>query len=126
MRTLILLGLLVTSALGQAQESKQTPAAQPPEAPPPTASAVRATRHSFMLVSTRAIALFRSADSIEDGLRADGSTLHPSTITLRLRIEHALDQAESAIDKGDLEQANNEIKLAGELVSRFARRIGGE
>ena len=79
-----------------------------------------------MLVSTRAVALFHSADTIEARLAAEGSTMHPSTATLRMRIEHHLDQAEAAINKGERAKADEHIKVADELVSRFARRIGGE
>ncbi len=124
MRSLLLVSML--SCLILATVSGQTP----PEKSSPTAPAesteIRATRHSFMLVSTHAIALFQSADSIEARLHAEGSSLHPGTVTLRLRIEHTLDQAEAAMNKGEWNRAKEEIKVAGELVNRFSRRIGGE
>jgi hypothetical protein len=126
MRFIILSCLLFTNAFAQtAESSKETPK-DSPSADASESPAIRATRHSFMLVSTRAIALFRSADTIEARLQATGATLRPSTTTLRLRIEHTLDQIEAAIDKGDLTRADEHIKAADELVSRFARRIGGE
>jgi hypothetical protein len=79
-----------------------------------------------MLISTRAIALFRSADTIEARLEAEGSTLHPATTTLRLRIEHTLDRIDADLNKGDVSRANEHIKLVEELVNRFERRLGGE
>lgn len=94
--------------------------------PAPKDEALEATRHEFMLVSTRAVALFQSADTIDARLRADGSSLHPGTATLRLRIERTLNEAESAIDKREIERANKNIKVAGELVTRFAKKIGAE
>jgi hypothetical protein len=125
MRALVLCFALAGGVFAQAPEPKDVPqektAAAPAESP-----ALRATRHSFMLVSTRAVALFRTADNIDARLQATGSTLHPNTTTLRLRIEHQLDQAEAAINKGDLSHADEHIKSADELVNRLARRIGGE
>jgi len=123
MRIAILSLLLLTSVYAPGQESKQD---APPPAAPAESPALRATRHSFMLVSTRAIALFRSADTIEARLQATGATLHPSTAALRMRIEHHLDEAGKDIDKGDLTHADEHIKVADELVNRLARRIGGE
>lgn len=129
MRIVILCCLLITCAFAQTPEAKDARKDNPKENQPaasPESPALRATRHSFMLVSTRAVALFHSADTIEARLAADGSTIHPSTATLRMRIEHHLDQAEAAINKGDLTKADGHIKVADELVNRFARRIGGE
>ncbi len=90
------------------------------------ASAMKAARLRFGQVATRAIANFRSADSIEARLRAQGSTLHPSLITLRLRIESALDEAEAALKKGDLDSAGEQIKMAEGMVDKFAHRLGGD
>jgi len=123
MRLLSLFALIVTSVFAQ------DPAPTPPPAPAHESEGMRATRHAFMLVSTRAVALFQSADTIQARLSADGSSLHPATVTLRFRIEHTLDRIEAAIGKGDkanLEYADKEIKVADELVNRFARRLGGE
>jgi hypothetical protein len=94
--------------------------------PAPESPEMKAARHSFMLVSTRAIALFQSADTIQARLEAQGSTLRPSTITLRLRIERTLDQAQAALNKSDVTHAKEHIKVADELLDRFERRIGGE
>jgi hypothetical protein len=82
-------------------------------------------RHRLDLVATRAIANFRSADSIERRLNADGATLHPELTVLRLRIEAALDETQSALDKGDLENAREATGRAEGLVDRFARKLGG-
>jgi hypothetical protein len=120
MRAIAMVCLLVAGAFAQTQEPKDG-------APVVSESAaLKATRHSFMLVSTKSVALFRAADTIEARLQADGSTLRPSTTALRLRLEHTLDQAEAAINKGDLTKADEHIKVADELATRFARRIGDE
>jgi hypothetical protein len=93
---------------------------------PASDRAIREARHRLMLVSTHAAALFASADSIESSLHADGSTLHPQTGAMKLRIQSALSEADAAIKERDLELASTEMRLAEELVTRLARRIGGE
>ena len=109
----VLICLCLVSAFAQA------PVTEKPATP-------RDVENAFMLVATHAAALFESADMLDARLHADGSTLHPATIALRLRIERTLDQAQAAIDNGDLKRAGEEIKVADELVSRLSRRIGGE
>ena len=89
-------------------------------------AALKAARLRFGQVATRAVANFRSADSIAENLKAQGSTLHPSLIALRYRIESALDAGEAALGKGDLETAGEQIKLAEGMVDKFARRLGGD
>lgn len=127
MRIIGLLCLLTIGVFAQAQDAQQGQDAQKDTQTAAAESpAMKNARHSFMLVSTRAVALFHTADSIEARLEAQGSTLRPSTTALRLRIEHALDQAEGALNKGDAAKANEQTKLAGELSDRFARRIGDE
>jgi hypothetical protein len=89
-------------------------------------SAMRAARLRFGQAATRAMANFRSADSIEDRLRAQGSTLHPQLIGLRLRIEAALNDTEAALGNSDLEAAGESMKRAEALLDRFARKLGGD
>jgi len=79
----------------------------------------------FGQVATRAVANFRSADSIEGRLNAQGMTLHPQLIALRLRIESALDETEGDIRKGDLEAATEALTRASALVERYVRILGG-
>lgn len=88
--------------------------------------AVRDARHRYTLVATKASALFASFDSVEGRLAAEGSTIHPATGALRLRIENALHDADSALADRDLKLATLETKIAEELVSRLAKRVGGE
>src|SRR5262245_36729017 len=83
----------------------------------------REMRHRFNLVATRATANFRSADSIEQSLRADGIALHPELVALRLRIELSLDAAEAAIAQNDLSAASEALDRAEGFLARFARRI---
>src|ERR1035438_4655518 len=89
-------------------------------------AALRAARLRFGQAATRAVANFRSADSIEERLRAQGSTLHPSLISLRLRIVSALDKGESALGKGDLKAAGEQIKMAEGMLDKFAHKLGGD
>ena len=77
------------------------------------------------LVATRAIANFRSADSIEKNLKAMGLTLHPQLVSLRLRIEGSLDTAEAAIEHNDLRAAAEALDQAQALLDRFAAKLGG-
>jgi hypothetical protein len=79
----------------------------------------------FGLVATRAVANFRSADSIEASLNEDGATLNASLAALRVNIEKALDDAQAAIDKNDFAAAKTRIERAGAMLDRFARALGG-
>jgi hypothetical protein len=85
----------------------------------------REARHHFVLVSTRAAANFRSADSIDARLHADGAVLHPQLIALRLRIEAALSEARFDMDERDYPAAEDALTRAEALLDRFARQIGG-
>ena len=69
---------------------------------------------------------FRSADSIEARLKAEGATLNPQLIAMRLRIEGALDEAQAALDKSDVDGAKKATARAEGLVEQFARRLGGD
>jgi ElaB/YqjD/DUF883 family membrane-anchored ribosome-binding protein len=89
-------------------------------------AALKAAKLHFGQVATRASANFRSADSIEERLKAQGSTLHPSLVTLRLRIETALDKAEAALGKNDVKTAVDQTKQAEGLLDKFARKLGGD
>ena len=95
----------------------QAPAKQSPE--------IREAKHRLGLVATRAIANFRSLESIEENLQSMGMTLHPDLLSLRMRIEAALDATDEAIDKNDAKAANEELDRADALVTRLARQIGG-
>jgi uncharacterized protein HemX len=77
------------------------------------------------LIATRAIANFRSADSIEANLVSQGQTLHPQLITLRLRIEAALDEAQTAVNQNDTATAKEALDTAQALLDRYAQRLGG-
>jgi hypothetical protein len=92
-------------------------AQEPPE--------LRAARHHLDLVATRAAANFRSADSIEENLRADGAVLHPRLIALRARIEAALSEARYDIDQHDYSAAEDALTRGEALLDRFAKEIGG-
>src|SRR5579863_6255099 len=83
----------------------------------------REARHHFVLVSTRAAANFRSADSIDARLHADGAVLHPQLIALRLRIEAALSEARFEMDGRDYPAAEDALTRAEALLDRFARQI---
>jgi ElaB/YqjD/DUF883 family membrane-anchored ribosome-binding protein len=89
-------------------------------------AALKSARQHFGLVATRATANFKSADNIEERLKAQGSTLHPSLVTLRLRIEAALDKAEAALGKGDVKTAVEQTRQAEGMLDKFAKKLGGE
>lgn len=89
-------------------------------------AALKAAKLHFGQVATRATANFKSADSIQERLRAQGSTLHPSVIALRLRIETALDKAEASLGKNDVKTAVEQTKQAEGLLDKFVRKLGGE
>jgi hypothetical protein len=75
--------------------------------------------------ATRAVANFHSADGIARQLAAEGMTLHPGLIVLRLRIEAALDRAEAALAREDAEVFNESLRRADALIDRFSQGIGG-
>lgn len=89
------------------------------------ATEMRDVRHRLGLVATRAIAYFRSMDSIEENLEAMGLELNPDMVGLRTRIEAALDATDAAIDKNDAKSANESLDRAEALVKRLAQKLGG-
>jgi len=118
--TKCLLALLLAIGVAGAQNppAPQTPAqAQTP--------AQKETKRRLALLATRAIANFRSADSIEASLSAHGQSLHPQLVTLRLRIEAALDEAQGDVDQGDLKSAKEDLDTAQALLDRYIQRLGG-
>jgi hypothetical protein len=84
------------------------------------------TKRRFGQVATRAIANFRAADSIERRLNADGASLNPQLIVLRLRVESSLEETRAALDNGDFDSANEALDRAQGFLDKFAKRIGGE
>jgi hypothetical protein len=88
-------------------------------------AAVRELRHRLGLVATRAIAYFRSADSIAENLKEQGAALHPEIVSLRLRLEAALDETDKAIDQCHPEVAGKALERAQALLDRFAAKLGG-
>lgn len=85
----------------------------------------RETQNRLNLVATRALANFRSADSIEYSLRGQGNTLHPQLAAMRMRVEAALDQAEGDLKKSNLQDANEALDRAQGWLDRLSRRLGG-
>lgn len=82
-------------------------------------------RDRFGLAATRAVAWFRSADSIEVRLRARGATLHPALVALRARIEKLLDQIEESLDAGDPSSGARQLPRVEGLIDQYARALGG-
>src|SRR5215813_6468229 len=83
-----LVGLLLALGVICAQDSPRSQATPQPR---------KDTERRLALLATRAIANFRSADSIAANLNARGYFLHPQIVALRLRIEAALDEAQKAV-----------------------------
>ncbi len=115
-----LIGLLLTLGVISAQNapSPQSPAQL-------QTKAQRDAQKRLGLIATRAIANFRSADSIEANLVSQGQSLHPQLITLRLRIEAALDEAQTAVNQNDTATAKEALDTAQALLDRYAQRLGG-
>lgn len=104
---LAVIGLLLMAA-GRAQ--RQEPHAE--------------ARLRMQLVASRALALFRAADSIASSLQARGMRLRSTSTALRVRIEMVLDRAEAAIGSGDVERAAGELERAEALLARLGRETG--
>ena len=112
-RLLFVLAILLAPAVAQ-------------DAPPArNSTAKRDMNRRLGLVATRAIANFRSADAIENNLKSHGATLHPDLVSLRLRIESSLDEAEAAIGHDDLAAAKEALDRAQALLDRYAAKLGG-
>ena len=117
-----LVGLLLALGVIDAQD---IPRPQVPAPPQPQTQPQKDAQRRLGLIATRAIANFQSADSIEANLKAQGHSLHPQIVALRLRIEAALDEAQKAIDQADPAAANEELDMAQALLQRFIQRLGG-
>jgi hypothetical protein len=89
-------------------------------------SALKETRNRLHLIATRAIANFRSSETIEARLRQEGNSLHPRILAIRMRLEAALDDAEAALKAGKIQEANADLDRAEAWTDRFARLIGGD
>jgi hypothetical protein len=103
--------------------------APPPGPKPLAANATREQkdlRRRFNSVAARATANFASADSIEDSLRLYGVTLHPQLISLRVKIDATLRDAQALMDRGEVTDANEALDRAMGLLDRFAQRLGGD
>jgi hypothetical protein len=94
----------------------------PPSAPD---SETAKARHRLGLVATRAIAYFRSADSIEASLEEEGLSLNAGITALRSLLEAAMDEADAALAKDDLTSADKALGRAEALLGKFAARLGG-
>jgi ElaB/YqjD/DUF883 family membrane-anchored ribosome-binding protein len=85
----------------------------------------RDARHHIDLTAIRAVANFRSADSIDARLQQSGAVLHPQLTALRMRIEAALSEARFEMDRQDYPTAEDALTRAQALLDRFAKAIGG-
>ncbi|HLG98022.1 MAG TPA: hypothetical protein VKX49_17030 [Bryobacteraceae bacterium] len=112
------LAALLAFAPALAQDQAPTPSAKP-------SAQIRAVRHRLGLAATRAIANFRSMDSIEENLEQMGLMLDAELVSLRSRIEAALDVTDEAIDHNDPKAANEALDRAEALVGRLEKRLGG-
>jgi len=123
-----MMGGLVASGrpAGAAADALEEGFRNPPASARPQADQLQKdVKRRLALVATRAIANFRSADSIEANLNARGQSLHPQIVALRLRIEAALDEAQKAVDQTDPAGANEALDNAQALLQRFIQRLGG-
>lgn len=119
------LAAIALAFLGVAGAARAQSAPAPAACTAVSPAAIRELRHRLGLVATRAIAYFRSADSIEENLKQQGAALHPEIVSLRLRLEAALDESEDAIDQCDAALARKALERAQALLDRFAAKLGG-
>lgn len=117
-----LAGLLLVSGVMCAEDTRSPQVTAPAR---PQTQAQKDAQRRLGLLATRAIANFRSADSIEANLNARGLSLHPQIVALRLRIEAALDEAQKAVDSADPAAANKALDSAQALLQHFIQRLGG-
>jgi hypothetical protein len=122
MRRAFASSLLCFGLLGSALSPQKTLAQESSKARPTQ----KDTRRRFGQIATRAAANFHAADSIEQRLRAEGASLHPQLISLRLRIQSSLEESRAAMDSGDFDSANEALDRAQGFLDRFARRLGGD
>jgi ElaB/YqjD/DUF883 family membrane-anchored ribosome-binding protein len=125
-----LVGLFLALGVASAQNapSPQTPAqpqGQPQTQAQTQAQAQKDAKKRLGLLATRAISNFHSADSIEASLSQEGLSLHPQLVSLRLRIEAALDEAQTAVDHGNTADAKEALDTAQALLDRYVQRLGG-
>jgi ElaB/YqjD/DUF883 family membrane-anchored ribosome-binding protein len=118
-----LVSLVLAAGALYAQDAPRTPVGAP--AAPPKTQPQKDVQRRLGLIATRAVANFRSADSIEANLNQSGHSLHPQIVALRLRIEAALDEAQKAIDQADPATANEALDRAQALLQRYIQRLGG-
>jgi hypothetical protein len=76
------------------------------------------------LLSTRALARFRAADSLAANLEQRGLRPRASAAALRTAIESALDRAEAALGKDDARAAQRALDRAEALIDRLAPDCG--
>ena len=82
-------------------------------------------KSEFDDVAARATAIFESVTNIEARLQAEGHTLHPDIKGRRLRVEMALDDAESAIGKGLWTDARKCTRRASAHLERLEKALTG-
>ena len=117
-----LVSLVLAAGVICAQDAPRPPVPAPAQ---PKSQPQKDAERRLGLIATRAIANFRSADSIEANLNASGHSLHPQIVALRLQIEAALDEAQKAVDQADAAAANEALDRAQALLQRYIQRMGG-
>jgi ElaB/YqjD/DUF883 family membrane-anchored ribosome-binding protein len=117
-----LVSLVLAAGVSYAQDAPRPPV---PTTAQPKSQPQKDVQRRLGLIATRAVANFRSADSIEANLNASGHSLHPQIVALRLRIEAALDEAQKAVDQADPAAANQALDRAQALLQRYIQRLGG-
>ena len=120
--TVLLAGMTLFTQDAMAQDTVPVPKPLPASASKEQKEAVR----RYNSVSARATANFASANSIEASLHQWGVTLHPQLISLRIRIQASLKEAQSDLDHGDISEANAAMDRAMGFLDQFAQRLGGD
>ena len=82
-------------------------------------------KSEFDDVAARATAIFESVANMEARVKADGHTLHPDIRGRKLRVEMALDDAESAIKEGRWNDARKWTRRASAHLERLEKAVTG-
>jgi len=117
---------LITAVLASMTMMAQDTVPVPKPLPASTSKEQKEAVRRYNSVSARATANFASADSIEANLRQWGVALHPQLISLRIRIQASLKEAQSDLDHGEITEANAAMDRAMGFLDQFAQRLGGD
>lgn len=83
-------------------------------------------KSEFDDVAARATAIFQVVSNIEARVKEDGHVLHPEIKGRKLRVEMALDDAETAIKEGRWNDARRWTRRASGHLERLEKALKGK